>query len=120
MSEASVRAMSGVNSVEMAAGLLILGALGGLTVAGVRQVMGRARLKKIVAKARPVSQELALAVRAAARRLDTGRPEVKVSDDIDQPMLAGLTIPVILLPTDLVARLDVRASCRSAPTSWRI
>jgi beta-lactamase regulating signal transducer with metallopeptidase domain len=107
VSEVSARALSGVNSVEMASAVLILGALGGLAVASVRQVIGRARLKKIVAEARPVSQELALAVRAAARRMDTGRPEVKVSDDIDQPMLAGLTIPVILLPADLVARLDV-------------
>jgi beta-lactamase regulating signal transducer with metallopeptidase domain len=106
--DASARALSGLDSVETAATLLVLGALAGLAVAGVRQVIGRARLKKIVAKARPVSQELALAVRAAARRMDTGRPEVKVSDDIDQPMLAGLTIPVILLPADLVARLDVQ------------
>jgi beta-lactamase regulating signal transducer with metallopeptidase domain len=107
VAEASTRAMSSVNGVETAAAILILGALGGLTVAGVRQVIGRARLKHIVAKARPASQELALAVRAAARRLDTTRPEVKISDDIDQPMLAGLTIPTILLPAEMVARLDV-------------
>jgi len=107
INEASVRVMASAGSAEMAAGLLILSALGGLTVAGVRQVMGRAKLKRIVDKARPVSQELALAVRAAARRMDTGRPEVKVSDEIDQPLLAGLTSPVILLPADLVARLDV-------------
>lgn len=107
ISEASVRVIASAGSAEMAAGLLILGALGGLAVAGVREAMGRAKLKRIVAKARPVSQELALAVRAAARRMDTGRPEVKVSDEIDQPLLAGLTTPVILLPAELVTRLDV-------------
>lgn len=108
VSEASVRAMAGFNSAETAGAILILGALGGLAVAGARQVLGRAKLKRIVKDARPVSQELALAVRAAARRLDTGRPEVKVSDKIDQPMLAGLTTPVILLPAEMVARLDVQ------------
>lgn len=108
MNEASVRMMSGFNGVETAGAILILGALGGLAVAGVRQVMGRSKLKGVVARARPVSQELALAVRAAARRLDTGRPEVKVSDEIDQPLLAGLTTPVILLPTQMVARLDAQ------------
>jgi beta-lactamase regulating signal transducer with metallopeptidase domain len=105
MNEASVRALSGFNGVETLGGMLILGALGGLAVAAVRQAMGRAKLKRIVREARPVSQELALAVRAAARRLDTGRPEVKVSDEIDQPLLAGLATPVILLPADLVTRL---------------
>lgn len=108
VNEASVRAMGGFNSVETAGAILILGALGGLAVAGVRQALGRTELKRIVKDARPVSQELALAVRAAARRLDTGRPEVKVSDKIDQPLLAGLTSPVILLPAELVARLDVQ------------
>lgn len=107
MNQASVRMMSGFNGVETAGAILILGALGGLAVAGVRQVMGRSKLKGIVARARPVPQELALAVRAAARRLDTGRPEVKVSDEIDQPLLAGLTTPVILLPTQMAARLDI-------------
>jgi len=108
MNQASVRVMSGFNGVETAAALLLLGALGGLAVAGVQQALGRSRLKRIVAQARPVSQELALAVRAAARRLDTGRPEVKVSDAIDQPLLAGLATPVILLPTEMVARLDIQ------------
>ncbi|UAL11428.1 M56 family metallopeptidase [Caulobacter segnis] len=107
MNEASVRALSGFNGVETLGGVLILGALGGLAVAATRQILGRAKLKRIVREARPVSQELALAVRAAARRMDTGRPEVKVSDAIDQPLLAGLATPVILLPADLVARLDV-------------
>lgn len=107
MNEASVRALSGFNGVETLGGMLILGALGGLAAAALRQVMGRAKLKRIVREARPVSQDLALAVRAAARRLDTGRPEVKVSDAIDQPLLAGLSPPVILLPADLVARLAV-------------
>ncbi|USQ96990.1 M56 family metallopeptidase [Caulobacter sp. RL271] len=107
MNEASVRALSGLNGAETLGGVLILGALGGLAVAATRQVLGRAKLKRIVREARPVSQELALAVRAAARRMDTGRPEVKISDAIDQPLLAGLTTPVILLPADLVARLDV-------------
>lgn len=107
MSDASARALSGFDGGEMLGGVLILGALGGLAVAAVRQIMGRAKLKRIVTKARPASQDLVLAVRAAARRLDTGRPEVKVSDDLDQPLLAGLTTPVILLPAGLVARLPV-------------
>ncbi len=107
MNEASARALSGFNGVETLGGILILGALGGLAVAGVRQILGRAKLRRIVVKARPVPQELALAVRAAARRLDTGRPEVKVSDEIDQPLLAGLTTPVILLPAELAERLPV-------------
>lgn len=103
----SVRVLPGVSSVQVLGAVLILGALGGLTIAGVRQLIGRARLKRIVRDARPVSQELALAVRAAARRMDTGRPEVKVSDTIDQPLLAGLSTPVILLPRAMVETLDV-------------
>ncbi len=103
----STRALPTVDSGEILSAVLILGALGGLAVAGARQIAGRAKLERIVRDARPVSQELALAVRAAARRLDTGRPEVKVSDVIDQPLLAGLTTPVILLPAELVERLDV-------------
>lgn len=107
MNETSVRVLSGFNGVETAGALLILGAVGGLAVAAGRQIAGHAKLKHIVARARPASQDLALAVRAAARRMDTGRPEVKLSDDIDQPLLAGLATPVILLPADLVARLPV-------------
>jgi len=108
MTEASMRVLTGVDGVEAAGAILILGALGGLAVAGVRQVIGARRLRRIVAQARPASQELTLAVRAAARRLDTLRPEVRISDDIDQPMLAGLTTPTILLPTEMVARLDIQ------------
>lgn len=107
VSEASTRALAGFNSVDSLGGLLVLAALGGLTVAAVRELRGRARLKRLTREARPVSQELTLAVRAAARRMDTGRPEVKVSDAIDQPMLAGLSTPVILLPSALVERLDI-------------
>lgn len=107
MNEASVRALSGFNGVETLGALLILGALGGLTVATSRQAMGRLKLRRIVANAHPVSQELALAVRAAARRMDTGRPELKVSDEIDQPLLAGLSTPVILLPAQLVVSLPI-------------
>lgn len=108
MTQASAQALSGVDAVEAVGAILILGALGGLAVTVARQRIGRTRLKRIVAAARPASQELTLAVRAAARRLDTLRPEVKISDDIDQPMLAGLTTPTILLPAEMVARLDVR------------
>lgn len=103
----SARALPGVSSVQALGAVLILGALSGLAVAGVRQIVGRARLKRIAREARPVSPELAMAVRAAARRMDTGRPEVKVSDTIDQPMLAGLATPVILLPRAMVERLDI-------------
>lgn len=105
LNEASVRTLSGFNGVETLGGVLILGALGGLAIVAARQAIGRAKLARIVREARPVSQDLALAVRAAARRLDTGRPEVKISAAIDQPLLAGLSTPVILLPAELVARL---------------
>lgn len=108
MNEVSARALSGFNGVETLAGALILGALGGLAIAATRQALGRAKLNRIVREARPASQDLTLAVRAAARRMDTGRPEVRISDAIDQPLLAGLAAPVILLPADLVARLDVQ------------
>lgn len=103
----SARALPAVNGLELVGGVLLLGAAGGLAVAAFRQILGRARLRRIVRDAQPVSHELALALRAAARRLDTGRPEVKVSDTIDQPLLAGLTTPTILLPRALVERLDV-------------
>lgn len=107
LSEASIRATSSAGGLEAVGGVLILGALGGLAVATVRQALGRARLKRIAKAASPASPELARAVRAAARRLDTGRPEVKVSDTIDQPLLAGLANPVILLPSALVERLSL-------------
>lgn len=105
--EASARLLSGFNGVETAGALLILGALGGLAVAATQQVTGRLRLKHIIRDARPAPQDLSLAVRAAARRLDTGRPEVRISDKIDQPMLAGLTTPVILLPAALAESLNI-------------
>ncbi len=107
MNAASVRALSTFDGSEILGGALILGALGGLAFAAARQVAGRAKLKRVVADAHPAPQALTLAVRAAARRMDTGRPEVRVSQEIDQPLLAGLTTPVILLPADLVARLPV-------------
>jgi beta-lactamase regulating signal transducer with metallopeptidase domain len=103
----SVRVLPGVSSVQVLGAALILGALGGLTVAGLRQIIGRARLKRIVRDARPAAPDLAMAVRAAARRMDTGRPEVKISDTIDQPLLAGLATPVILLPRAMVESLDI-------------
>lgn len=107
LNTASIRALAGFDGAETLGGVLILGALGGLAVAVARQAVGRARLRRIVREARPVAPDLALAVRAAARRLDTGRPEVKLSDAIDQPLLAGLSTPVILLPATLAARLPV-------------
>ncbi|AAK25113.1 M56 family metallopeptidase [Caulobacter vibrioides] len=107
VNDATARIASSLNTVETAAALLILGAAGGLAVATVRQVIGRARLARIVHDARPAETDLARAVRAAARRLDTGHPEVRISDRIDQPLLAGLTKPVILLPRDLVERLPI-------------
>lgn len=107
VNDAAARVASNPNTLETAAALLILGALGGLAVAAVQQAIGRARLARIVRDARPAGTELALAVRAAARRLDTGRPEVRISDRIDQPLLAGLATPTILLPRDLVERLPI-------------
>lgn len=108
VNEATLRVMSGFSTIEAAGALLILGAAGGLAVAAVRQAIGRVKLERIVREARPADTELALAVRAAARRMDTGRPEVRISDQIDQPLLAGLTSPVILLPAELVSRLDIQ------------
>lgn len=107
VNDAAARVASNPNTLETAAALLILGALGGLAVAAVQQAIGRARLARIVGDARPAGTELALAVRAAARRLDTGRPEVRISDRIDQPLLAGLATPTILLPRDLIERLPI-------------
>lgn len=107
LNEASVRALSGVDGLDALGGALILSALSGLAVAGARQILGALRLKRIADQAAPASPELAAAVRAAARRLDTGRPAVKVSDAIDQPLLAGLANPVILLPRALADRLSV-------------
>ncbi|HJV43130.1 M56 family metallopeptidase [Caulobacter sp.] len=107
MSEASTRALAGFDGIEVVGGLLILAALGGFAIAAVQELRGHARVKRLTREARPVSQDLTLAVRAAARRMDTGRPEVKISDAIDQPMLAGLSTPVILLPSALVERLDI-------------
>jgi len=107
VNEASTRALAGFNGIDTVGGLLVLAALGGLAVAAVQELRGHARLKRLMREARPVSQELTLAVRAAARRMDTGRPDVKVSDAVDQPMLAGLSTPVILLPSALVERLDI-------------
>jgi beta-lactamase regulating signal transducer with metallopeptidase domain len=107
LSAVSGRALSGFDAAETLGAALVVGALGGLVVAGVRDVLGRVRLGRIVKVARPVPQDLALAVRAAARRMDTGRPEVKISADLDQPLLAGLSTPVILLPSALVEPLDI-------------
>lgn len=107
MNAASTRALSRFDGFEVVSATLALGALGGLAMATARQIMGRAKLRGIVRRARSAPQDLALAVRAAARRMDTGRPEVRISDDIDQPLLAGLSEPVILLPRALTERLDV-------------
>lgn len=107
INDATLRIASSLNTVETAAALLILGAAGGLAVAAARQVIGRAELARIVRDTQPAETGLALAVCAAARRLDTGRPEVRISDRIGQPMLAGLTRPVIMLPRDLVERLPI-------------
>lgn len=106
ISAVSARATS-FDAVETLGAALVLAALGGLAVAAVRDVAGRLQLSRIARAARPVSQDLALAVRAAARRIDTGRPEVRISDDLDQPLLAGLSRPIILLPGALAGSLDV-------------
>jgi beta-lactamase regulating signal transducer with metallopeptidase domain len=107
MNEVAVRALSGFNALETAGVVLVLSAAGGLAIAAVRQAIGRVKLERIVRESRPADTDLALAVRAAARRMDTGRPEVRISDQIDQPLLAGLSTPVILLPTELVERLGI-------------
>lgn len=109
MNAASTRALSRFDGFEVVSATLALGALGGLAMAAARQIMGRAKLRGIVRRARSAPQDLALAVRAAARRMDTGRPEVRISDEIDQPLLAGLSEPVILLPRALPDQLDVQS-----------
>ena len=106
MNAASTRALSGFDGLEVMSAALAAGALGGLAMAVARQAVGRAKLRGVVARARPASRDLALAVAAAARRMDTAWPEVRISDDIDQPLLAGLSEPVILLPSDLAEQLD--------------
>jgi beta-lactamase regulating signal transducer with metallopeptidase domain len=103
----AARALPDFNLLQTASALLLLSAASGLAVTAVRQVIGRVKLARIVREARPASSELALAVRAAARRMDTGRPEVRISERIDQPLLAGLSSPVILLPAELAERLDI-------------
>ncbi|MGH1556886.1 hypothetical protein ACRAWD_01980 [Caulobacter segnis] len=108
MNEASVRALSGFDGVEVLGGAPDPGRSGRpRPVAAARQILGRAKRAHRSARPGPPRRRLILAVRAAARRTDTGRPEVKISDAIDQPLLAGLATPVILLPADLIARLDV-------------
>jgi beta-lactamase regulating signal transducer with metallopeptidase domain len=102
-----LRALPALDAADIAGAVLILGAAGGLGVAAVRLTLGRMKLARVVREARPAQPDLALAVRAAARRMDTGRPEVRISDQIDQPLLAGLSTPVILLPAELVERLDI-------------
>lgn len=91
---------------EILARGLILGALGGLLVAVARQVIGLLRLGAIVRDAIPASPDLTLAVRDAARRLGCVWPDVRLSEAVQQPLLAGLFKPVILLPAELSQQLD--------------
>ncbi len=85
---------------------LAAAAAGGLLVAATRQFIGLLRLKAIVRNAIAAPPELSLAVRDAAQRLGCGVPDVQVSEEIQQPMLAGLLNPVILLPANLTRQLD--------------
>lgn len=107
VNEVSMRTAARFDGLELLGVLLIAGAVAGLALAAARALAGRARHKRLVEQARPADEPLTLAVRAAARRMDTSRPEVRVSDAVDQPMLVGLSTPVILLPAPLVRRLDV-------------
>lgn len=94
------------NLIEAAGGLLIVAALAGLGQAATRQLLGRRRLARIVGRARPASTDLTLAVWRIARSLDVRQPPVLVSAEVDQPLLAGLFEPAILLPAALVESLD--------------
>ena len=91
---------------EVLARGLVLGAFGGLVVAVARQVIGLLRLRAIVRDAIPAQPDLTLAVRDAARRLGCVWPDVRLSEDVQQPLLAGLFKPVILLPADLSRQLE--------------
>jgi beta-lactamase regulating signal transducer with metallopeptidase domain len=100
------RGPTGPNLIEAAGGLLIVAALVGLGQAVTRQLLGRRRLARIVGRARPASTDLTLAVWRIARNLDVRQPPVLVSAEVDQPLLAGLSEPVILLPAALARDLD--------------
>lgn len=103
---AVARGPAAPNLLEAAGGLLILGAGAGLVHAAARQILGRRRLARIVAQARPAPIELTLAVWRIARSLDVRQPPVRISAEVDQPLLAGLSEPVILLPAALAESLD--------------
>jgi len=91
---------------SLGAGALIAASAAGLAVAAARQALGRRRLARIVRGAHLAPAALVQANQVAAARLGVSAPPILVSDLVDQPLLAGLSRPVILLPSPLVSRLD--------------
>jgi len=92
---------------ETGAAALIATAAVGLVIASLRQVHGLRGLARIVADAQPAPAPMVQALKAAARRLGAPDAPVRISDAVDQPLLAGLERPVILLPAALTQSLDV-------------
>lgn len=101
--------VAGVTPLDLWAPLLLGAATGGLVLAAARQALGLWRIRAIARRATPAPSVLALALRDEAYRLDTPWPDLRVSAAVDQPLLAGLSRPTILLPAALVERLDVAA-----------
>lgn len=91
---------------SLGAAALIAASAAGLTLAAARQALGRRQLARIVREARPAPAALVQANQVAAARLGVIAPPILVSDAVDQPLLVGLSRPVILLPSALVDRLD--------------
>ena len=70
-------------------------------------IAGRQRLAFVIRRASPLdAHDLDRLLREAAGRARVAPPPVLVSEEIDRPMLAGLSRPAILIPAEAARRLD--------------
>ncbi|MGA1238189.1 MAG: M56 family metallopeptidase [Limisphaerales bacterium] len=89
------------------AGMLLALWTGGVVVLLVLLVVRSWRLMRVVAGARLAPDSIQALVQAASGQVKLTKPvSVRTSDSIGSPAVCGLWKPIILLPTDLTARLS--------------
>jgi bla regulator protein BlaR1 len=105
---AAARPASGPGAPEIPWTALLVGAWAlGLGVSLLRTLQGWRRTRGVVARSLPADEELRAVLRELSSRLDSGRAvDVRVSAEVESPVIVGVRRPVILVPSAGFAALS--------------
>lgn len=94
------------NRVELASGIVVWGYLGGLIIMLFRLAGRRRCLRKVVARAQPVSPDVQVSFEAECHRLGVSRCQIFELSGLRSPGTAYIWGPLVLVPEGLDLYLD--------------